>query len=60
MKNLNYTALAASFLMAAAALGVFSSTSTSAAPLSVINGTHVTDLAPIVVYADAGTNVASL
>jgi hypothetical protein len=60
MKNVNYTALAASFAIAVASLVVFSSTSTTAAPLAVINGTHVTDLAPIVVYADAGTTVAAL
>ena len=47
MKNVNYTALAASFAIAVASLVVFSSTSTTAAPLVVINGTHVTDLAPI-------------
>lgn len=60
MKTVNYTALAASFLIAAATLGVFSATSTTAAPLATINGTHVTDLAPVVVYANADTNVASL
>lgn len=60
MKNLNVTALAASFAIAAAALVGFSSTSTTAAPLTEINGTKVTDLAPIVVYADADANVASL
>lgn len=60
MKSPNYVALAASAAIAVASLAVFSSTSTTAAPLAVINGTKVTDLAPIVVYADAGTNVASL
>ncbi|NID15052.1 hypothetical protein [Luteibacter yeojuensis] len=60
MKSPNYIALAASFAIAASALVGFSSTSTKVAPLSEINGTKVTDLAPIVVYADAGPNVASL
>lgn len=60
MKNLNLAALAASFAIAAATLVGFSSTSTTAAPLTEINGTKVTDLAPIVVYADADSNVASL
>ena len=60
MKNVNYIAVAASFAIAMATLGVFSSTSTHAAPLTVINGTHVTDMAPIVVYADATDTVASL
>jgi len=60
MKAPNYVALAASFAIAASALVGFSSTSTAAAPLTEINGTKVTDLAPIVVYADADTNVASL
>ncbi|MGF6709553.1 hypothetical protein QFZ41_000517 [Luteibacter sp. W1I16] len=60
MKSPNYLALAASFAIATAALAVFSSTSTTAAPLTEINGAKVTDLAPIVVYADAGANVASL
>ncbi|SFW30126.1 MULTISPECIES: hypothetical protein [Luteibacter] len=60
MKSPNYIALAASVVIAAAALGVFSSTSTTAAPLAEINGTKVTNLAPIVVYADAGEHVASL
>jgi hypothetical protein len=58
--NLNVVALAASFAIAAAALGMFHSTSVAVAPLTEINGTHVTDLAPIVVYADAGNSVASL
>ncbi|HEY4292939.1 hypothetical protein [Luteibacter sp.] len=60
MKSPNYIALAASFAIAASVLVAFSSTSTLAAPISEINGTKVTDLAPIVVYADAGPNVASL
>ena len=60
MKSPNYIALAASVAIAAFTLGVFSSTSTTAAPLAEINGTKVTNLAPIVVYADAGPNVASL
>ena len=60
MKTPNYIALAASFAIAASSLVVFSSTSTTAAPIGEINGTKVTDLAPIVVYADAGPNVASL
>lgn len=60
MKNLNLTALAASIAIAAVALVGFSSTSTTAAPLTEINGAKVTDLAPIVVYADADANVASL
>ncbi|UPG84255.1 hypothetical protein L2Y94_12970 [Luteibacter aegosomatis] len=60
MKNVNYIAVAASFAIAMATLGVFSSTSTKAPPLTVINGTHVTDMAPIVVYADATDTVASL
>lgn len=60
MKTPNYIALAASFAIAMATLGVFSSTSTTAAPLAVINGTHVTDLAPIVVHADPADTVASL
>ncbi len=60
MKSPNYIAVAASAAIAVASLIAFSSTSATAAPLAVINGTHVTDLAPIVVYADAGTNVASL
>ena len=58
--NLNVAALAAAFVIATATLAGFHSTSTAAAPLAVINGTHVTDLAPIVVYADAGTTVAAL
>ncbi|MET0504731.1 MAG: hypothetical protein ABWZ54_11625 [Luteibacter sp.] len=60
MKNVNYIALAASFAIAVASLTLFSSTSTTAAPLAVINGTHVTDLAPVVVYADAAPTVAAL
>ena len=60
MKNLNLAALAAAFAIATASLAGFHSTSTTAAPLTVINGTHVTDLAPIVVYANAGADVASL
>ena len=60
MKNLNLAALAAAFAIATASLAGFHSTSTAAAPLTEINGTHVTDLAPIVVYADTGANVASL
>ncbi|MBB3228884.1 hypothetical protein FHW69_003529 [Luteibacter sp. Sphag1AF] len=60
MKSPNYIALAASFAIAAASLGVFHTTTTAAAPLTEINGTHVTDLAPIVVYANAEQNVASL
>ena len=56
--NLNVAALAAAFVIAT--LAGFHSTSTAAAPLTEINGTHVTDLAPIVVYADADANVASL
>jgi hypothetical protein len=58
--NLNVAALAAAFVIATATLAGFHSTSTAAAPLTEINGTHVTDLAPIVVYADADANVASL
>lgn len=60
MNRPNYLALAASFVIATAALLVFSSTSTTAAPLSEINGTRVTDLAPVVVYANTGDTVASL
>jgi hypothetical protein len=60
MKDTNYIALAASFAIAAATLVGFSSTSTTAAPLTEINGAKVTDLAPIIVYADADANVASL
>lgn len=60
MKNLNLAALAAAFAIATASLAGFHSTSTTAAPLTTINGTHVTDLAPIVVYANADANVASL
>ena len=60
MKNLNVAALAAAFVIATASLAGLHSTSTTAAPLTEINGTHVTDLAPIVVYADADANVASL
>ncbi|MET0935615.1 MAG: hypothetical protein ABWX83_06490 [Luteibacter sp.] len=60
MKSPNFVALAASFAIATAALVTFHSTSTTAAPLAEINGTHVTDLAPIVVYANADVNVASL
>lgn len=60
MNRPNYLALAASFAIATAALAVFSSTSTKAAPLTEINGTHVTDLAPVVVYANTGDTVAAL
>ncbi|TCV94520.1 hypothetical protein EC912_1033 [Luteibacter rhizovicinus] len=60
MKSPNYIALAASFVLAAASIAVFHESSTTAAPLTEINGTHVTDMAPIVVYADTGANVASL
>ncbi|SEO77725.1 hypothetical protein SAMN02800692_2081 [Luteibacter sp. UNC138MFCol5.1] len=60
MESPNYIALAASFAIAASALVGFHSTSTTAAPLTEINGAKVTDLAPIVVYADAGADVASL
>jgi hypothetical protein len=60
MNSPNYIALAASFAIAASTLFAFSSTSTTAAPLTEINGTKVTDLAPIVVYADASPSVASL
>jgi hypothetical protein len=58
--NLNLAALAAAFAIATASLAGFYSTSTTAAPLTEINGAHVTDLAPIVVYANADANVASL
>jgi hypothetical protein len=58
--NMNYAALAASFAIAVAALVGFHSTSVAVAPLSEINGTHVTNLAPVVVYADASDSVASL
>jgi hypothetical protein len=58
--NLNVVALAASFAIAIAALGMFHSTSFAVAPLAEINGTKVTNLAPVVVYADAGADVASL
>jgi hypothetical protein len=58
--NLNLAALAAAFAIATASLAGFYSTSISAAPLTEINGTHVTNLAPIVVYANADANVASL
>lgn len=60
MKTPNLVAVAASVALAVASLAVFSSTSTSAAPLTVINGSKVTNLAPIVVYADAAPAVASL
>lgn len=60
MKTPNYVALAASFAIAVASLAAFSSTSTTAAPLAEINGTKVTNMAPVVVYADAGTSVAAL
>ncbi|SDF32105.1 MULTISPECIES: hypothetical protein [Rhodanobacteraceae] len=60
MKSPNYIALAASFAIAVASLAVFSSTSTTAAPLAVINGTKVTNMAPVVVYADTGATVAAL
>ncbi|MGY3230224.1 hypothetical protein ACVWWJ_001708 [Luteibacter sp. HA06] len=60
MKNLNLAALAAAFAIATASLAGFHSTSTAAAPLSEINGTHVTDLAPIVVYANTPDSVAAL
>lgn len=60
MKTPNLVAAVASVALAVASLAVFSSTSTSAAPLTVINGSKVTDLAPIVVYADAAPVVASL
>jgi hypothetical protein len=60
MKSPNFVALAASFAIAAATLGVFYSTSITATPVTSINGSHVTDLAPVVVYANADTNVASL
>jgi hypothetical protein len=60
MKSPNYIALAAAFVISASALAAFSSTSIKAAPIGEINGTKVVDLAPIVVYADAGANVASL
>ncbi|GAA0910345.1 hypothetical protein GCM10009552_22240 [Rothia nasimurium] len=60
MNRPNYLALAASFVIATAALLVFSSTSTTAAPLSEINGTRVTNLAPIVVYASTADSVAAL
>ena len=58
--NLNLAALAASFAIAAAALGVFHTASYEVAPLAEINGTHVTNLAPIVVNADADQSLASL
>ncbi|KAF1006517.1 MAG: hypothetical protein GAK28_02535 [Luteibacter sp.] len=58
MNRPNYLALAASFAIAAASLAMFSSTSTKTAPLTEINGTHVTDLAPVVVYANADTVAA--
>jgi hypothetical protein len=60
MKNLNLAALAAAFAIATASLAGFHSTSTAAAPLSEINGTHVTDLAPVVVYANTADTVAAL
>jgi hypothetical protein len=60
MKNLNLAALAAAFVIATASLAGFHSTSTTAAPITEINGAHVTDLAPIVVYANADANVAAL
>ncbi|MDY1550080.1 hypothetical protein [Luteibacter sahnii] len=60
MKHLNYVAAVASLAMTVVTLSVFSSTSTASAPLTVINGTHVTDLAPIVVYAHADDSVAAL
>jgi hypothetical protein len=60
MKNLNLAALAAAFVIATASLVGFHSTSTTAAPITEINGAHVTDLAPIVVYANADANVAAL
>ncbi|UPG93026.1 hypothetical protein [Luteibacter aegosomatissinici] len=58
--NLNVVALAASVAIAVAALAGFHSTSVAVAPLTEINGTHVTNLAPVVVYADADNTVASL
>jgi len=62
MKSPNFVALAAAVAIASAALFAFHSTSTTASPLTEINGSHVTDLAPIVVYADAdaGQSVAAL
>ncbi|QWT22225.1 hypothetical protein KPL74_09470 [Bacillus sp. NP157] len=60
LNSLNYVALAASLAIAFAALGMFHASTFAVAPLSEINGTHVTDLAPVVVYADEGTSVASL
>ncbi|MGN6480328.1 hypothetical protein [Luteibacter sp.] len=58
--SLNYAAIAASFAIAVATLVGFHSTSFAVAPLSEINGAHVTNLAPIVVYADADNSLASL
>lgn len=60
MKRPNFVALAASVAIAAAALGGFHSTSTTVAPLAMINGTPVTDLAPIVVHPDTGADLAAL
>ena len=60
MKSPNFVALAASVAIATATLVVFYSTSVVATPVTTINGSHVTDLAPIVVYANADANVASL
>lgn len=60
MKRPNIIALSASFAMAVAVLGLFSSTTTHAPQLTEINGTRVTNLAPIVVHPDTNDAVASL
>ncbi len=59
MKNLNLAALAASILIAAATIATFHSTTTSVAPLSEINGVHVTNM-PAIIVTPAVESVASL
>lgn len=60
MSSPNVLAIAAAVAIAASSLAVFSSTSTTATPVTVINGARVTNLAPIVVHAPADVTVASL
>jgi hypothetical protein len=59
MKNLNLIAFAASILIASASIAAFHSTTTVVAPLTEINGTHVTDM-PTIVVTPVEDSVASL